>query len=325
MLSSCWTSKTVDYVYHPIVEKAKETSIYTNQVNWKEVNQKFLQLTDGKESIDEMKEGLQYLVNSLGDKHAQFRSPKDHTLIVSYTGSISNENKLERDVNYVNNVINNPSAKFSYRLLEDDIAYLNVVGIGPGDVKEQSDFIRKGILELKAKKANKWILDLRFNGGGNMEPMISGLAPLIGEGLIGGALNNKNEVSRVYKIEKGQFENYGRIACEMDESPIIAQSEKVVVLLSRYTISSGELLAVSFKGRANTRFIGEETAGYTTGNGYDIINDEIVMIISQDIFMDRNQKAYKKNVDVDDTIPFVPYLEMDKDLQIQAAKNWLIR
>jgi len=67
----------------------------------------------------------------------------------------------------------------------------------------------------------------------------------------------------------------------MDSTPKISTDEKVAVLLSRYTVSSGEVVAVSFKGRENTKFFGEATGGYTTVNGYDLIDEELVLIISQ--------------------------------------------
>jgi len=172
-----------------------------------------------------------------------------------------------------------------------------VVGIGGGDVKSQAEFIRNGLIELKAKGVDKWIVDLRFNGGGNVEPMISGLAPLIGEGFIGGAIDRENQI-REFTIEKGQFYNWGRLTCEMNNSPSISSDEKVAVLLSRYTISSGELTAVAFKGRNNTVFIGEETAGYTTGNGYDQISEELVLVISQNVYIDRNKNKYENKVGV---------------------------
>jgi C-terminal processing protease CtpA/Prc len=220
-------------------------------------------------------------------------------------------------------VVNDVSARFSFKLLENKIGYLKVVGIGQGNVKEQADFIRKGLVDLKEKGADKWILDLRFNGGGNMEPMISGLAPLIGEGHIGGAINNRNEVTRQYKIENGQFNNNGRIVCEMDDSPKIEATEKVAVLLSRYTISSGEMVAVAFKGRNNTRFIGEESAGYTTGNGFDQINEELALVISQDVFADRNNIRYDKSVGVDEKVEFQHSSDLKNDKQIAKAIEWL--
>lgn len=318
-LSSCKV-QTNEITYHPIVLKAKETSLYADRVNWKEVNSEFKELIKGKENITDSKEGLQYLINSLGDKHGQFRSVNDNSIIVSYNGKI--EGIDNRDSDFINNVINNISAKFSYRLFEDGIGYLKIVGIGPGDVKEQADFIRQGVINLKSKGVDKWIIDLRYNGGGNMEPMISGLAPLIGEGFIAGSINKQNEI-REYTIENGQFSNYGRLVCEMNNLPKVASNEKVAVLLSRYTISSGELVAVAFKGRENTIFIGEETAGYTTGNGYDKINDEIALVISQDVFIDRNKNRYDGPLEVDEKIEFQHNANFENDNQIIRAKDWL--
>ena len=318
-LSSCKV-QTKEITYHPIVLKAKETSLYADRVNWKEVNSEFTELIKGKENTEDLKEGLQYLINSLGDKHGQVRSAKDNSLIVSYNGKI--EGTDIRDSEFTNTVINDISSKFSYKLLEDGIGYLKIVGIGPGDVKEQADFIRQGLINLKSNGVVKWIVDLRFNGGGNMEPMISGLAPLIGQGFIAGSVNKQNEI-REYTIENGQFSNYGRLVCEMNNLPKVASNEKVAVLLSRYTISSGELVAVALKGRENTIFIGEETAGYTTGNGYDKINDEIVLVISQDVFIDRNKNRYDGKVGVDKKIEFQHNARFENDNQINRAKDWL--
>ena len=306
--------------YHPMVLKAKETSLYTDRINWEEVNTGFLKRINKDESLTGQTEGLQYLINSLGDKHAQIRSVKNHALIVSYNGKSGGEDNRESE--FINTVINDVSAKFSYQYLENGIGYLKVVGIGPGNVKAQAEFIRQGLKDLKSKGVNKWIVDLRFNGGGNMEPMISGLAPLIGEGRIAGAINKENQI-RSYTINNGQFFNADRLVCEMDNQPKIESNEKVVVLLSRYTISSGELVAVAFKGRDNTTFIGEETAGYTTGTGYDKMNDELALIISQDVFIDRNQKRYDKKVGVDKYVQFQHNVSLEQDNQIKRAKDWL--
>ena len=97
----------------------------------------------------------------------------------------------------------------------------------------------------------------------------------------------------------------------------------MAVLLSRYTISSGKLVAVSFKGRDNTIFIGEETAGYTTGNGYDKIDDELVLVISQSVFIDRNKNRYNSNVGVDENLEFQHNVNIVDDNQINRAKDWL--
>lgn len=322
ILGSC-KGQIKETVLHPIVLKAKETSLYTDQVNWEEVNEKFIALTKDKQEVEELKEGLQYLINSLGDKHGVVRSTKDYAIIVSYTGETKRtEGYIERDSEFHNTVINDITAVFEYQLLDNSVGYLKVVGIGQGDAKAQSDFIRDGLKALKTQGVEKWIVDLRFNGGGNMEPMISGLAPLIGEGFIGGSINASNEIKPL-KIEKGEFFNYNRLACKMDANPQIETSEKVVVLVSRYTASSGEMTAITFKGRENTRFIGEPSAGYTTGNGYDVVTDDLALVISQDIFIDRNKVTYENRVGVDEEIPFQHTIATEDDNQIKRAIAWL--
>jgi carboxyl-terminal processing protease len=320
LVGSCKTIHQTSEPLHPIVQKAKETSLYSDKVEWEKVNRKFIELTKDKKDKQSFKSGLQFLINSLGDKHGAFRSAEDNSIIVSYKGEKTGEDN--RNSEFMNTVINDISLKFSCQLLNNRIGYLKIVGIGPGDVKEQADFIRKGLTDLKAKGVDKWIVDLRYNGGGNMEPMISGLAPLIGEGFVAGAINKENEI-REYTIENGQFSNYGRLVCKMDDLSEIKANEKVAVLLSRYTVSSGELVAVAFKGRDNTIFIGEETAGYTTGNGYDKINDELVLVISQDVFIDRNKNRYDNKVGVDEHIKFQHNVSIENDNQVKRAKDWL--
>ncbi len=325
ILGLLWSSckgQTAKMGYHPIVLKAKETSLYAKNVDWKKVNKEFIALAEGKQSAEELKPALHYLLNSLGDKHGTFRLAKDHSIVASYTGETKEKDTIVLNSDYINTVINDVSARFSYKLLNTDVGYLKIVGIGGGDVQEQADFIRSGLRALKEQGVRKWIVDLRFNGGGNMEPMFCGIAPLIGEGLVAGSINSEKNI-RTYVIENGSFINYGRLACTMETAPSIAQTEKVAVLVSRYTVSSGELVAVAFKGRDHTRFIGEPTAGFTTGTGYDKLSDELIMLISQDIFMDRNKVVYENKVGVDEYIEFQHTVELTDDNQVKRAIEWL--
>ena len=322
LIASCKASKKLDLELAPIIKKAKETSLYAARVDWNAVNKKYIALTQGKTTIEEKKAGYEHLINSLGDKHATIRKADDYSIVAYYTGAHVAANR-QYDQEFLQTEINNPQAKFSFKKLEEGIGLLKVVGIGPGDVKVQSDEIRTGLKELKKQKVNKWIVDLRSNGGGNIEPMISGLAPLIGEGKIGGSVNLKGDQLIEYTIEDAQFYNYGRLVCEMEQVPSIATSEKVVVLLSRYTVSSGEMLAIAFKGRPNTIFIGEDSGGLTTGNGFDLIDNEVYLVISNGVFSDRNNKAYNERVEVDEQIEFDHTASIENDQQILRAKEWL--
>ena len=44
-----------------------------------------------------------------------------------------------------------------------------------------------------------WIVDLRTDGGGNMWPMMAGLGPILGEGIMGWIVYNNREYEREYR------------------------------------------------------------------------------------------------------------------------------
>jgi len=317
ILSSCKSISQTEVKYNPIVQKAKETSLYADNLDWNEINIQFNILINSGDKEN----ALQFLLNSLNDKHASFRSVIDQSIVVSYKGNINS--KDIRNPKFVNEVINDITAKFEYAQLDNEVGYLKVVGIAPGVVEENAKLIRNGLIELKNKKVKKWIVDLRYNGGGDMNPMISGLAPLIGEGFIGGSVDNQDSVQHEYSVKEGQFYDNDRLVVELQNSPIIGDEEKVVVLLSKYTISSGELVAVVFKGRPNTYFLGEGTAGFTTGNGWEQVSDELIMCISESVFIDRNRVKYDDRVNVDENSDFKENIETEGDRQILRAIDWL--
>ena len=310
---------------HEIVRKAQETSLYTKNVDWKKVDARFIEISKGRKDTKSLIPALQYLINELGDKHATIRSTKDYQILASYTGP--NKSKDNRKPDYVNNVINDTEAKFGcqeYAFSDGTYGHLNIVAIGGNaSVDEEVEIMQNCIRQLKSTGTNKWIVDLRNNGGGNMNPMLAGMAPLFKDGFIGGSMDANAHLVHKYEIKDGNFYDTDRLVYKTKNRIMNCFTDPVAVLTSKYTTSSGELVAVAFKGRPNTIFIGETTAGYTTGNGYDIITEELAMCISQSYFTDRNLVKYKSTVDVDIEIPFIEGTNNMADKQFNKARTWL--
>ncbi len=303
----------------PALQIAKETSLYREEVNWDTIIPHYVRLSDSEKGKTAQYE---YLINSLGDEHGVFRDANTFQIIASYTKGTGETREF--DTKFFQEVINDASARFSFEEIEGKIGYLKVVGIGPQfPMEEDASLIQDAIAQLKERGITKWILDLRFNGGGNMNPMLSGLSALLGSGYIGGSSDKSGNELQSFRIEEGKFYDTGNLVIDL-ENPVPTEiTDSVAVLLSKYTASSGELVAVTMKGRKNTRFFGERTQGLTTVTGFDKIDPETIMLISKAYYQDRNNRIYTNGVGVEEEIEFAEFAPFEEDKIIQRSIQWL--
>ena len=100
---------------------------------------------------------------------------------------------------------------------------------------------------------------------------------------------------------------------------------KIAVLISQYTASSGEIVAAALKGKPNTKFFGEATAGYCTATGWIRITDSLFMSISESLDTDRNGTVYADNIEPDVEVKFLIEKDPLNDKGILEATKWLKR
>ncbi|WP_019039669.1 S41 family peptidase [Psychroflexus tropicus] len=171
--------------------------------------------------------------------------------------------------------------------------------------------IQNQIISQDNSNTQGWIIDLRGNGGGNMWPMLAGVGPVLGEGIAG------------YFINADEIENswgYQNDASLLNDDPVTqlndfytlnSQNPKVAVLLDDGVASSGEVIAISFIGRENTRSFGSPTCGISTSNGRFTLSDGTVLNLTNAFLADRNKNKYGIPVEPDEDLT-------DEDL-IQSA------
>ena len=141
------------------------------------------------------------------------------------------------------------------------------------------DALAHTINALQQQGACRWIVDLRGNGGGNMWPMLNGLEPLLGEGPFGAFGDADRVQSRWVRRE-------GLIVAETVETPQPAPASgrlaaaPVAVLFGPGTASSGEMTAIAFRGRTNSRSFGQASAGNTTANAPHRLPDGARILIT---------------------------------------------
>jgi carboxyl-terminal processing protease len=203
----------------------------------------------------------------------------------------------------------------------------------PEQLQAYARTLRELIVSLDARGATAWVVDLRLNGGGNIWPMLAGLAPLLGDGpaatSIGRAPGGGPAVATTGLEGDGAWldDGTGRrtqftLAWEgPGVGPAQAQS-RIGVLLGPWTMSSGELVAVALASRAGTRSFGEPTAGLTTATGFFPLSDGSALVLPVSRMATVGGPAIVGPIRPDEAAPFGDWPRVD-DEPVRVALEWL--
>lgn len=165
---------------------------------------------------------------------------------------------------------------------------------------------------LIAERPAGWVVDVRGNGGGDMHPMLTVVAPLLGEGERGRFVGPHGSTG--WGVRRGHVYNGDRTAFRWRRIPA-ARTEPVAVLTDHRTASSGEAVLISFLGAESTRTFGTPTAGYATANQAFPLPDGARLAITTAVMADRTGRTYGN-------VPVVPQAVVDGDA-LTAAIEWL--
>ncbi|MCB2409127.1 S41 family peptidase [Hymenobacter lucidus] len=214
------------------------------------------------------------------------------------------------------------------RVINKNIGYILLPGnsdFGMSNVNANAQALRDSICAVQKGRIKAWIIDLRLNTGGNMYPMLAGLGPLIGDGTVGGFVEQAGATPQAWNIRQGNmYVDTFRVSRVRDKCVSPKKNVSIAVLLSGTTASAGEVVAISLVGRPNTRSFGEPTAGYTTSNNGHQLPGKAGITLAEAYEIDRNGKAYTERV-----LPDVEIIGGDNfttfaaDQKIKAAVLWL--
>ena len=194
------------------------------------------------------------------------------------------------------------------------VAIPTYVGNDRERMRKYARGIHARIRAISASGACGWIVDLRGNGGGNMYPMILGVAPLLGPGELGAFKGRKHR-------EPWSIEKVAQPIMSPDEIPAPTLGhEPVAVLIGQGTLSSGEAVAVSFKGRPATRFFGQPTGGKSSGNEGVALSDGSMMLVMAGLMADRQGIVYGGPIPPDEAAGLAG---VGDEVSLAAAVHWL--
>jgi hypothetical protein len=302
-------SEEVTVYMNDVLDIMQEHSIVTGSVSWDGFRESALSAARGLRVIGETHSTMTVLLRRLGDNHSWFVTPQMASQLQS-----SEPQDLGPWVG--------PAAQ----LLSERFGYVMIPGFGgTADGRETrfADEIQSAIRDIDSA-ACSWIVDLRRNTGGNMWPMLAGLGPILDEGNLGSL--RKNDGTHEYwwyrSGKSGLGDEVGATVSVEHERG--AQRGQVALLVGPLTASSGEAVALSFVGAADTRLFGMKTRGQTTGNELFALSDGAMLNLATSVMTDRFGQVYPQGIEPQVIVAETPGARpLDEQPAVQAAVEWL--
>ncbi len=297
----------------------KQHSLYGKKVKWdvveKEVYIKAALAKNGVEAFD----ALTPAFIALGDQHAAY---------YSYNAQFRLPNK-ELENRYTDSIRAGwaAGAKIVTDMV-DGVAYVRVPAMNVGkqqDIDRLANWLYNAIAFLAKQNPKGWIIDLRLNAGGNIRPMMAGLAPFFDDGTISYYINREGKTEEISGFKDGNFEIDDKVQAVINTKIPRITNAKIAVLTGPATASSAEGVAANFKQLKNTRLFGQSTAGLANStNGFVFNNKQSYFLISTAYLGDKNKKKLAEYVEPHEIIKGTEsFTRLGADAVVHAAVKWV--
>jgi carboxyl-terminal processing protease len=302
-------SKVIDVA----IEKARAVALNSRQVKWDSIRVAMHDAAKNPTSVSALKSSFEIMLASLNDHNASVFNPTTKTVLAGALQEVVFDQQPKD---------NQPL--FYYATLDNNVRYLRVAPVAAGsDTQQQAEQIRLAVDSLSKGSVLQWIIDLRYASGGEMKPLFAGLAPILEEGLAATAVDNMSTIVSMFTVHNGNFYIDQVPVAKFPISTDDLRKAKIAVLTSRHTSGAAELLSIALKGRRNTKFFGEPTAGHIFGMTTLQISKDIALQLASTMYVDRKGNDYKHEVSPDQEIEFTGFTDTNNDNAISEATLWL--
>ena len=267
------------------ISVVRKNALRAKDVDWAAREPEIHAFAAGAQQLSDVYPAIRYLLGLLGDGHSFFQPPVQTKA-------------------YAAGGAENPKPELR---TQNGVAYISIpgyAGTDPTAARAYALYMFKALQEAAPAARCGWIIDLRTNGGGNMYPMLNGLEPFLGDGTLG------------FFVAPSRKDPW-RAPSAVSPSPILMplRSAWVAVITGPHTASSGEIVAIAFRDRPNTRSFGHATAGLSTANNGFRLSDGSSLVLTVAVDADRTGRVYGGKIEPDETV--------DDPAVLDAASKWL--
>jgi len=278
---------------------ARRRSLWRDTVSWDAAESAARARAAGAETARDAYPAVRLLLSRLGDHHSFLMGPQP----------APSERPSERAAA---SLAENPTP--IVRPDRGDVGYVSIFGFSGGDtaaIRAYAERMHDALREVAPSARCGWIVDLRDNTGGNMWPMLAGLRPFLGDGVLGTFVGPRADDRTPWRAAFPSAPPPPRTLAPLERA-------NVAVLTGPRTASSGEAVTVSFRGRPRTRSFGDPTRGLSTANQGFVLSDGAVLVLTVSVYEDRAGRRYGEQIAPDEIVPYT-------DDAVQRAREWLTR
>ncbi len=285
------------------IEILKAHHINRQQVDWPSVEALAASMIAGKTAATDAYPAIGYALRQMGERHSFLRPA---TVVEALRAGKSSDNGRP---------IGETTLPLAGRY-PGDIVAINIPG-HTGSLDSDRSYamtLRHVLAKVQQVGICRVLIDLRADDGGNMWPMLDGLAPLLGREPYGYFLNTDG-TETAWSVSNGATTATKGVAPPDTHETEALSAIPVAVLIGPGTVSAGEFTAIAFRGRPNTKFFGAPTAGFITANGTYQLPDGAQLFVAQSWSSDRLHRPYR--------VAVVPDENTDKRQTFDAGLTWL--
>ena len=260
------TKDSITTFYSHLLDSIQAKYLNSEKVNWKQVKVSTIENAIRANSFEESLNQIIKLFDTIDCNHCELFTDKG-----SYKSTLNKP--LSQDdfsMEFLLKLEKKPS--FEVKLINENIGYVIIPGMLMIDLSQnalniETQKMYDEIAQLaKKNELNGWIIDLRFNIGGNVYPMLAALHSLLGDNIVYNTVDKNGSVILPHRLKNGGFYSGKKLETEAKISVSPNLSVPVAIITGKMTGSAGEDIAVAFKNRTNVIFIGEKSYGLLTGN-----------------------------------------------------------
>jgi hypothetical protein len=291
-----------------------EHAVFRGDLDWPTFRDAVMTQTRGAKTATDAYLAIRFALATLGDRHSYFKTPQQVTAQDSAPVGNARTGRA-------------PVAPHGAKIAES-IGYVRLPGFAGGMHTDQVAFaesVQQIIRELDSTSPCGWIVDLRGNLGGNLWPMLAGLGPLLGDGEVSASLApNGARRSVWYENGKAGLDDFVQLRVRGEPYRLHRPDPPVAVLLNSSTASAGEVLAIAFVARPETRSFGASTRGATTVTRIFPLSDGAELVLAVAHATDKHGRVYAGPLTPDEVVPDGERtLALEHQLVVRAAVSWL--